>query len=96
MCHSGTWLSGGWDSAGLRVRLYDFKLKQFYSSMKAHHSLTIGKELVILLCTSSQELKPDSKGNKDQQRRGNGVQGSAGPRHMSVRGSMVTLNPLAC
>lgn len=56
MHHSGTWLSGGWGSAGLRVRLNDlkgtFQPKQFYGSIKAHHSLTKGKESRILLFTS--------------------------------------------
>lgn len=50
-----TWHLGTWQ-CWLRVRLDDpkgtFQPEQFYTSMKTCHSLTTGKESVILLCTS--------------------------------------------
>ena len=45
----------------------------------------------------SPELKPArQQGEQGLVRRGNGVRGSAGLRHMSVRAGMATLSPLTC
>lgn len=69
MYHSETWLSDGWGSAGLSVRLNDlkwtFQLKQFYSSMKEHHSLTYRQGVCDSAMPQFQEPKPDNKRNKD-------------------------------